>query len=107
MTLKFRRGANARDIARVHEKLGMAAKLLRQAMDLCDEHHRCALNTPSQDALHRMAERIRLSMYGLEEPFVRAAGMGTPFANTDNPAAWIEWLDQQSAADNPSQDSAA
>jgi hypothetical protein len=96
--IRFRHGATARQIATVHEKLGMAAKVLLQTMDVHNERHQSVLNAPTQDALYGLAQRIRLSMYGLEEPFVKVAGMDTPFANTDNPAAWNEWLDQRDTA---------
>jgi hypothetical protein len=97
--LKFRHGVDARQIARVHEALGMTVKSLHQAMAVWDERHQSVLKCASQDALHRMAERIRALMYGLEEPFVQAAGMDTPFASADNPAAWNEWLDKRESSD--------
>jgi hypothetical protein len=99
MNLKCLHGADARQIAAVHEALGMAAKSLHHAaMDVRGGNHDSVLSKSSQGALLSIAERIRLSMYGLEESFVRAAGMDTPFANTDNPSAWLEWLDQREAA---------
>lgn len=94
MSLQFRQGVDARHIALIHEKIAMARKSLHEALFITDDRHRCVLDKSSQHHLDRLAGRIQDLLYGLEKPFCRAVGMdmSSPFANTDKPSVWIEWL---------------
>lgn len=95
MRLYIRSGVSAREIAKVHEKLGMAAQLLHQAISSDENYRRSPLMAPSKDKLHRMAEELRLAMFGMGERFMLLTSKDSPFANPDDPAAWLRWLDER------------
>lgn len=95
MSIRVRRSADALDIARVHEKLGLAHRLLSEAANFQEAYRARPLSKSSQTTVYRMTMRIGRMVYDLEMPFMRATGCrDAPFASLENPTAWIEWLDK-------------
>lgn len=89
------------DIALLHEKIGKAAKFLKEANGINNDRHHCILLSETMDAIYHKAHDLHLMLLALETPFNNAvrrefgedAYEATPFASgSENPSVWVDWL---------------
>lgn len=93
LKLKLKKDITPRQIAELHRELGLAHNILEKM--ICGRHH--GLLAPGLDRVNRTVNDLGTMMLGLESYFVEKTSSASPFFSTENPNAWIEWLDLQDA----------
>lgn len=94
--MKLTKRATAREIAQLYADLGEARAYLERVL-VANSGGAGILTGPAQDRLVAIMSKISREMFSLEDPFFALHGRGTnpPFANSDKPRAWLDWLDRR------------
>lgn len=102
----IRNKRDARELARLHQRLAEAHVALGQAITSPNGEQGSTITGDSRDRIYRTMRSIAEAIQSLENPFCDAAGggMDVPMANPNDPLHWVKWLERNRVPDDQEED---